>query len=92
MKKVSGAFQTILRKNNFTFKKKKKNLMKKCSKFFLVEFFFLRGLRSLAPPAGPGCFCIEESSGNRFALNGVQELPATVFSVDHSRTVTRTLT
>ena len=31
------------------------------------------------PPPGSRCFWIEETSGNKFALNGVQKLPATVF-------------
>ena len=54
----------------FTFKKKKL-----CEKMFRI--FFCGGLRP--PASGPGFFYIEDSSGNRFMLNGIQELPATVF-------------
>ena len=46
--------------------------------------FFCGGLRHPAPPTGaapldPACFWIEDSSRNRFALNGIQELPASGF-------------
>ena len=51
----------------------------------MFRIFFCGGLRP--PASGPGFFYIEDSSGNRFMLNGIQELPATVFFLQCNRIV-----